>query len=86
MAHLRVNQMRLVLHTAADWLMRTVQEAIPRQPPLAGSEFATIRLRLLKIPVRTKETGSRIRLAFAANCPAAAPYRGLIRTLALHPP
>jgi hypothetical protein len=79
------NQMRLVLHTAAYWLMRTVQDAIPGTQPLARSEFSTIRLRLLKIAVRIKETGSRVRLAFAANCPDAALFRGLIRHFALRP-
>jgi hypothetical protein len=39
--------MRLILHTAAYWLMLTVREAIPRPQPLAGGEFSTIRLRLL---------------------------------------
>ena len=70
--------MRLILHTAAYWLMRTVRDAIPKPQPLASGEFSTIRLRLLKIAVRIKETASRIRLAFAANCPDAALFRGLI--------
>ena len=63
------NQMRLILHTAAYWLMRTLRDAIPKPQPLARGEFSTIRLRLLKIAVRIKETASRVRLAFAANCP-----------------
>jgi hypothetical protein len=79
------NQMRLILHTAAYWLMREVRDAIPRPQPLASGEFSTIRLRLLKIAVRIKETASRVRLAFASNCPDAALFRGLIGTLILHP-
>ena len=43
------NQLRLVLHTAAYWLMLTLRDAIPRAAPLARAEFATLRLRLLKI-------------------------------------
>ena len=35
------NQMRLILHTAAYWLMRTMRDAIPRQQPLASGEFST---------------------------------------------
>ena len=77
------NQMRLILHTAAYWLMRTVRDAIPRPQPLASGEFSTIRLRLLKIAVRIKETASRLRLAFASNCPDAALFRGLVGTLIL---
>jgi hypothetical protein len=79
------NQMRLILHTAAYWLMLMVRNAIPKPQPLASGEFTTIRLRLLKIAVRIKETASRIRLAFAANCPDAALFRGLIGTLILRP-
>jgi hypothetical protein len=79
------NQMRLTLHTAAYWLMRTLRDAIPRPQPLASGEFSTIRLRLLKIAVRIKETTSRIRLAFAATCPDAALFRGLVGTLILRP-
>jgi hypothetical protein len=79
------NQMRLILHTAAYWLMLTVRNAIPRMQPLASGEFSTIRLRLLKIAVRIKETTSRIRLAFAANCPDAALFRGMIGALIPRP-
>jgi hypothetical protein len=79
------NQMRLILHTAAYWLMRSLQEAIPRQQPLAKGDFSTLRLRLLKVAVRVRETATRIRLAFAANCPDAALFRGLVNTLILRP-
>ena len=75
------NQMRLILHTAAYWLMRTIQGVIPRGEALASAEFSTIRLRLLKVAVRVRETASRIRLAFAANCPEASLFRDLIRSL-----
>ena len=79
------NQMRLILHTAAYWLMLEVRDAIPWPQRLASGEFSTIRLRLLKIAVRIKETASRVRLAFASNCPDAALFRGLVGTLILRP-
>lgn len=72
------NQMRLVLHTAAYWLMLTLRDAIPPAHALAKAEFATIRLRLLKLGARIVETAHRVRIAFAAACPDAA----LIRLLA----
>ena len=75
------NQMRLILHTAAYWLVLVVRNAIPKPQPLASGEFSTIRLRLLKIAVRIKETTSRVRLAFAANCSEAALFRGLVGAL-----
>ena len=63
--------MRLILHTAAYWLMLTVRDAVPRTHALATAEFATIRLRLLRLGTRVIETVSRVRLAFAAACPDA---------------
>jgi Transposase DDE domain group 1 len=75
------NQMRLILHTAAYWLMLTVRDAIPKAHALAKAEFATIRLRLLKLGTRVIETTSRIRLAFAAAYPDAALIRHLATTI-----
>jgi Transposase DDE domain group 1 len=72
------NQVRLILHTAAYWLMLDVREAIEPQHDLAFAEFTTLRLRLMKIAARIIETASRVRLAFAACCPQA----NLFRTLA----
>ena len=65
------NQMRLILHTAAYWLILTVRDAIPKAHALATAEFATLRLRLLKLGTRVIETACRVRLAFAAACPEA---------------
>jgi hypothetical protein len=79
------NQMRLILHTAAFWLMRIVRGAIPKHEPLASGEFSTIRLRLLKVAVRVRETGTRVKLAFAANCPNANLFRDLICSLIPRP-
>jgi hypothetical protein len=76
------NQVRLVLHTAAYWLMLTVRDAIPKARDLAQAEFATLRLRLIKIAARIVETISRVRLAFAAFCPEADLFRGLSGALA----
>ena len=75
------NQVRLVLHTAAYWLMLTVRDAIPKQQALATAEFATLRLRLLKIAARVTETATRVRIAFAAACPEAALFSGIARSL-----
>eukprot|EP01037_Dinobryon_pediforme_P018316 gene18316-18579_t len=72
------NQMRLILHTAAYWIMWRVQQAIPKGAALATAEFATMRGRLLKIAARVIETSTRIRVAFASACPDA----DLLRTIA----
>jgi hypothetical protein len=55
------NQVRLVLHTAAYWLMLGVRDAIPSPRDLAKTEFSTLRLRLLKIAERVIETAMQRR-------------------------
>src|SRR4051794_6403550 len=65
------NQMRLILHTGAYWLLLDLRAAIPTWNPLRHTEFATVRLRLLKIASRIIETASRIRIALASCCPEA---------------
>jgi hypothetical protein len=80
------NQMRLVLHTAAYWLMLTVRDAVPKAHALAKAEFATLRSRLLKIGARIRETARRVRIAFAAACPEAQLFRDLAIALRPLPP
>lgn len=75
------NQVRLVLHTAAYWLLLAIRDVIPKPRDLATAEFNTIRLRLLKIAARVIETTARVRLAFAANCPEADLFPGLANAL-----
>jgi hypothetical protein len=75
------NQMRLILHTAAYWLMLAIRDQIPKAHKLATAEFNTIRLRLLKIGARIKETAHRVRIAFAAACPEAALFRQVMAAL-----
>jgi len=80
------NQVRLVLHTAAYWLMLKVRDAIPKPQPLATAEFTTLRLRLLKVAGRVTETATWVRIAFAAACPEAELFRGGARSLQLAGP
>jgi len=77
----RANQMRLILHTAAYWLILTVRGAIPATHALATAEFTTIRFRLLKLGARVIETAARVRLAFAAACPEATLFRHIAAAL-----
>jgi hypothetical protein len=78
------DQVRLVLHTAAFWLMHGVRAAIPPTSPLAGAEFATIRDRLIKIGARVIEHIARIRIQLPTSCPEGALFRtvalGLLRS------
>ena len=75
------NQMRLILHTAAYWLMLTVRDAVPKTHALAKAEFATLRIKLLKIGARIRETAHRVRIAFAATCPDADLVRHIVIAL-----
>jgi hypothetical protein len=71
------NQVRLVLHTAAFWLMHAVRSAIPQASPLAKAEFATIRERLIKIGARVVEHIARIRIHLPTSCPERALFRAI---------
>lgn len=71
------NQVRLVLHTAAFWLMHGVRAAIPPSSPLKTAEFATLRERLLKIAARVIEHVARIRIQLPSSCPDGALFRSL---------
>ena len=71
------NQVRLVLHTIAFWLMHGVRAAIPKTSPLASCEFATIRERLIKIGARVIEHIARIRVQLPTSCPEAALFRSI---------
>ena len=75
------NQMRLILHTAAYWLLWRIQQAMPRTAALASAEFTTLRLRLLKVAARVVVSASRIRIAFASACPDADLFRALVLRL-----
>jgi len=61
--------------------MPAVREAIPKARDLASAEFATLRLRLIKIAARVIETASRVRLAFAGSCSEVDLFRSLTGAL-----
>ena len=77
------NQVRLVLHTAAFWLIAAVRSAIPKTNPLAKAEFATIRERLIKVGARVIEHMARIRIHLPTSYPEGALFRQV--ALALMP-
>lgn len=71
----RANQMRLILHTAAYWLLHTLRAAAPQRSSWRTAEFTTLRLRLIKIAARVVEGAARIRLWLPTACPDAAIFR-----------
>lgn len=80
------NQVRLVLHTGAYWLMLALRNAIPAAHELARAEFHTLRIKLLKIGGRIIETASRIRIHLASACPNASLFRLIAGRLAVAGP
>ncbi len=73
----KANQFRLILHTAAYWLMLTMRNAIAKRSLLSVAEFATLRLRLIKIAARVIEGTARIRVFLPTACPDRTIFRQL---------
>jgi hypothetical protein len=61
-----------------------VRNAIPKPQPLATAEFPTLRMRLIKIAERIIDTATRVRIAFAADCPEAELFSGVALDHALN--
>jgi len=69
------NQFRLILHTAAYWLLHTLRAAVPKASSWARAEFNTLRLGLIKLAARVVEGAARIRVWLPTACPDAAIFR-----------
>ena len=65
------NQFRLLIHTAAYWLMLTLRGLAPRTSFWRNAQFDTIRLCLIKVAGRVTEMVTRIKIAL----PTAYPYQ-----------
>jgi hypothetical protein len=79
------NQFRLVLHTAAYWLLHTLRGLAPKRSFWRAAQFDSLRLALIKVAARVTELATRIRLAL----PSGYPYRRsfvLLATRAARPP
>src|SRR6266516_1696432 len=65
------NQFRLLIHTAAYWLMLGLRDLAPRTSFWRVAQFDTIRLCLIKVAGRVTEMVTRIKIAL----PTAYPYQ-----------
>ena len=72
------NQFRLVLHTAAYWLLHTLRGLAPKRSFWRDAQLDTLRLALVKVVGRVTELASRIELALPSDCP----YRDSLTLLA----
>jgi len=72
------NQFRLLIHTAAYWLIHTLRSLAPKNSFWRDAQFDTIRLALIKIAARVTEMVTRIKVAL----PSSYPYQESLALLA----
>jgi hypothetical protein len=80
------NQFRLLIHTAAYWLLHTLRGLAPKTSFWRDAQFDTLRLAFIKIAARVTEKITRIKVSL----PTSYPYKGSLarfttRALALPP-
>ncbi len=80
------NQFRLLIHTAAYWLMLSLRGLAPRNSFWREAQFDTIRLCLIKIAGRVTEMVTRIKVALPTAYPYQAGFAMLAGRIAKLPP
>jgi hypothetical protein len=80
------NQFRLLIHTAAYWLMLTLRGLAPRTSFWREAQFDTIRLGLIKVAGRVREMVTRIRIALPSVYPYQAGFAMIASRIAKLPP
>ena len=63
------NQFRLLIHTAAYWLLHTLRGLAPKTSFWRDAQFDTIRLALIKVAARVTELKTRIKVALPTGYP-----------------
>jgi hypothetical protein len=80
------NQFRLLIHTAAYWLLLSLRNLAPRNSFWRDAQFDTIRLCLIKVAARVTEMVTRIKLALPSAFPYQAGFADLAGRIAKLPP
>ena len=80
------NQFRLLIHTAAYWLMLNLRGLAPRTSFWRDAQFDTIRLCLIKVAGRVTEMVTRIKVALPTAFPYQAGFSDLVGRIAKLPP
>ena len=65
----QANQLRLMLHTGAYWLMWSLRRLMPARSSWRVAQFDTLRLRLLKIAARVVEWKTKVMVHLPSACP-----------------
>ena len=63
------NQVRLMLHTAAYWLLWPLRSLMPKRSTWRVAQFDTLRLRLVKLATRVVALKTRVMLHLPSACP-----------------
>lgn len=63
------NQLRLMLHTGAYWLMWSLRRLMPARSSWRVAQFDTLRLRLLKLAARVVAWKTRVMIHLPTACP-----------------
>jgi hypothetical protein len=80
------NQFRLLIHTAAYWLLLTLRGLAPRSSFWRDAQFDTIRLCLIKVAARVTELVTRIKIALPTIYPYQIGFANLANAIAKLPP
>jgi hypothetical protein len=75
------NQLRLMLHTGAYWLLWSLRSLMPKRSTWRVAQFDTLRLRLVKIATRVVALKSRVMLHLPSACPNQAILRLALQRL-----
>jgi hypothetical protein len=80
------NQFRLLIHTAAYWLLLSLRGLAPRTSFWREAQFDTIRLCLIKVAGRVTEMVTRIKVALPSAFPYQTGFASLASRIAKLPP
>jgi hypothetical protein len=75
------NQLRLMLHTSAYWLLWSLRCLMPKRSTWRVAQFDTLRLRLIKLATRVVALKTRIMLHLPSACPDKAILRFALQRL-----
>jgi hypothetical protein len=79
------NQFRLLLHTAAYWLLLSLRAAAPEGSLWCDVQFDTLRLGLIKVAARVTELATRIRVSLPSHFPDPLAFSTLAARLVAQP-
>ena len=75
------NQLRLMLHTGAYWLLWSLRSLMPKRSSWRVAQFDTLRLRLVKLATRVVALKTRVMLHLPSACPDKAILRLALQRL-----